>query len=139
MVALSYFSRHSKFATHSLGNTDLNHLKKIWILNLGKFDQGPSTDSNLYWCQINIYSSSSDVKWVKSCVVWLKISQTSLKSLIGVHLYCSWKYFFFQYQLQRQNRGYDPSWVWQILNLEFVEKLTVSFWSNFVRIYQNPS
>jgi hypothetical protein len=39
----------------------------------------------------NIFSPCSDVKY---CVVWLKIIQTSLKSLIGVHLYCSWKYFF---------------------------------------------
>jgi hypothetical protein len=34
----------------------------------------------------NIFSPCSDVNY---CVVWLKISQISLKSLLGVHLYCS--------------------------------------------------
>ncbi len=59
-----------------------SHISRAFLLHF----PGPVNRFYFVLTTKNIFSLCRDVNY---CVVWLKISQTSLKSLIGLHLYCS--------------------------------------------------
>jgi hypothetical protein len=69
-----------------------SNLGLLWIPETicPEYSPGPVKKFYFLLTTKNIFSPCSDVKY---CV----------KTLIGAHLYCSWKYFFFQYQLQRED------------------------------------